>query len=147
MSNCHPSDEEIRHLPHEAWHVVQQRANRRHTTLNFSGAEFVGYPSPHNNTINRFPEWRITMSQGNWQDEIVPGNNPLHSPGLSGKFSVRVEVFCQEKGKFILWKDKQGNEIGSVECNENCNAMVIFYATDETGCAGEYYTVPNAVCS
>lgn len=140
----YPGEHE-QHLPHESWHVVQERSNRRRSTLNHKGAEFIGYSSPTKKTDERFPIWRIEVSQGNWQDEIVPGNNPLHSPGLSGEFAVKVFVRCPKTGEYLLWKDKEGNETGSVVCNDDNTAMIIFYATSDVGCEGTYYTVPNAL--
>ncbi len=134
------------HLPHEAWHVVQQGSRRRRATLPLKGAEILGYSSPTNDTDKRFPDWKIEVSQGNYEDLITPYNNPLQTPGLSGEFQVRVFVRCPETGEYLLWKDKEGNETGVVGVGENCIGMVIFYALAETGCEGTYYTVYNAVC-
>lgn len=139
----YPYGSEDQHLPHESWHIVQQKSRRRRVSLRLDGAEFLGYPSPSNNTYGRFPEWQIKVSQGNWGDEITPFDNPLHSPNLEGSFEIEVQVKC-ENGEFKVWKNKNGSPTTTVECGKNENIMVVFYATSETGCEGEYYCLKTA---
>lgn len=141
--NDYPNPEE-QHLPHEAWHVVQQKVKRRNHP---EGAQFAVYISPSNNTDENLTEWEVTISQGIWSDTIT-SNNPevlIQSPGLSGEFGVVV------RGTGPQMSSRQLTNISSesgpnVNCSVNCSSLIVLRSTDESGTDTMYYTLSNTIC-
>ncbi len=127
------------HLPHEAWHVVQQKGRRRNVQF---GAQFMTYVANE----EEITKWKVVISQGNWSDEITSEDpeKTIHTPNLNGEFEVQA------------WGGGPGMEYGplsndpsksgpNVECSANCAAMVILESIQD-GKKGQYYTVSDAMC-
>lgn len=132
------------HLPHEAWHVVQQKVRRVNVP---EGAQFFAYISPKNNTEENVTEWSITVSQGNWSGQITSQDPDeiIQSPGLSGEFEVEVRGAGPRMSTRQL-KNDSSQSGPNVMCSINCTAMILIYSTNEEGTDAMYYTTADAFC-
>ncbi|AZA56135.1 hypothetical protein [Chryseobacterium shandongense] len=115
------------------------------------GAQFLVYLSPQNDTAKMIGQWKVTLSQGNWQDSISSDNPAKHlqTPNLSGIFNVKVEVLSGSTGtwKEVPAQEGSTNEIG---CNSNCASMVGIVADSTSPAPGainaHFWTTWDVFC-
>jgi hypothetical protein len=116
------------------------------------GAQFWVYLSPQNDTEKMITTWRVTFSQGDWQDSITSENprKNLQTPELSGIFQIKIEVLSASTGNWQEIPPLPGsaNEIG---CNSNCMSMVGIAADSTSPPPGsinaKFWTVWDALCN
>ncbi len=110
------------------------------------GAQFWAYISPSNNTSKWITSWKVTLSQGNWQNSITSANpqQMLQTPGLSGIFDVVVTASGPNMPEKQL--SVQAGSNPNIGCNNNCASMVGI-VSNETGTDAQYWTVWDAYCS
>ncbi len=110
-----------------------------------SGAHFWVSIDPKGNTAEQLRDWKVVFChlKTGWIGEItsVKPNENLHTPGLSGLFSVEVYV----TGLFGEWEkiDAQTSSNPMIGCKKNCASMVEI-STNKTGF--EYSTKWNVLC-
>ena len=127
-------------------------ANANSTIKLGNGAQFWAYLSPQNDTAKMITTWRVSLSQGNWSDQITSENptQQIQTPNLSGIFQVKVEVLSGSTGNWQEIPPVSGstNEIG---CNSNCSSMVGIVADSTTPPPGsinaKFWTTWDALCS
>jgi len=115
------------------------------------GAQFWVYLSPQNNTAKMIQKWRVTFSQGNWNDYISSEDptKQIETPHLSGLFDIKVELLSGSTGTWRQIPPQAGsnNEIG---CNSNCASMVGIVADSINPLPGainaHFWTTWDALC-
>ncbi|WP_336961031.1 hypothetical protein [Chryseobacterium contaminans] len=115
------------------------------------GAQFWVYLSPQNDTAKMITKWRVTFSQGNWNDSISSDNptKQIQTPNLSGIFEIKVELLSSSTGTWRQIPSQAGshNEIG---CNSNCASMVGIVADSTNPPIGainaHFWTTWDAMC-
>jgi hypothetical protein len=139
-----------KHLPHEAWHVVQQKIDAADTGSH-TGATFYVYV---NAEIEPYlGGWEVDFSgiDNNWAGKLT-SRNPgefLQAPdGVFGKFSVNVrattrafpmkELECDDSGGM-------GANCPPIIVNEGCTGMVVIFGNEDKSDVF-FYVVNNAVC-
>lgn len=111
------------------------------------GARFIGYISPKNQTVDKFPKWKIVITdpESGWSGTITndePRFSP-QSPGLSGIFNVVVTVSGPNCPETTLTPTNYSK--ANIGVRAHCLGMVGIVSNAD-GSGGNYWTVYDAKC-
>ena len=76
-ADIHLAQGQEKHLPHEAWHVVQQKQGRVKPTRQKKGMENVNDDWELEKTADTMPKWNPLRELWNYQDAFSPQRNRL----------------------------------------------------------------------
>jgi hypothetical protein len=146
----YPGDEQ--HLPHESWHVVQEKRKRRRVEPDTS--TMLAYISPAHETATNLTKWLVTIKskETDWVGYLASygpeKREELDIPaGVTGEFHVTVVASgpnMKEKKLACQINDKACD--GTITIGKGCTGMTVIHSVDKSGKDARFYNNSNVAC-